>query len=551
MLSPLKISATHYSLWPNYIDALRPKAQDASILSRLKIAARIDLILILAALGMLTCAGIALFASRAQMLEDRRVQLRYLLDLALSIARADMTNAGGPKTEAGRKAFFNALRSAEFGEAAEANYLFAYDYDGVTRVLNRPDLIGKNRLAWSDPNGVHKIQEFIKIAKSPAGTGFLEYLYEKGVGGAWTPKISLVQNVPEIGWVVGVGVYLDDLHAFFRTRLLVEAGWFALALAAITLLSYRISRSITRPLSNLTKKIKSLAKGDTNFALAGADDKSELGDLAIAVEILRVNAIEQQALHATVSAQTLLLIEQKERAERAVKAKSEFLSNMSHELRTPMHAMLSYAKLGFTRIDGTDIKTLETYFNNIHKAGSRLLGLLNNLLDLAKLEAGKMVIKKVNSNFFDVVDHANMEISPLIKDKGLRITTEKAAKNSQALFDKHLIVQVMINLISNAVKFSPPGGSINVTLSDAVLPDGRSALCCSVSDEGAGIPEAELEAVFDKFMQSSKTKTGAGGTGLGLSICREIIAAHGGKIWAENRKPGGTILSFIIPCNGE
>jgi len=162
-----------------------------------------------------------------------------------------------------------------------------------------------------------------------------------------------------------------------------------------------------------------------------------------------------------------------------------------------------------------------------------------------------MVIKIVKSDFIDVVEDAKIEIDPLIKEKDLNIVTKIATKNTHAMLDKRLLIQVMINLISNAVKFSPPGSSINVTLSDEVLPDGRSALGCSISDEGAGIPEAELEAVFDKFIQSSKTKTGAGGTGLGLSICREIIAAHSGKIWAKNRKPGGAIFSFMIPRNEE
>jgi len=111
------------------------------------------------------------------------------------------------------------------------------------------------------------------------------------------------------------------------------------------------------------------------------------------------------------------------------------------------------------------------------------------------------------------------------------------------------MTQVMINLLANSAKYSPKGGSIEVSVKDGKLANGEDALCCSVADTGAGIPENELEIVFDKFIQSSKTKTGAGGTGLGLAICREIVEAHGGTIWAANRPPSGAVLSFMIARN--
>ncbi len=111
------------------------------------------------------------------------------------------------------------------------------------------------------------------------------------------------------------------------------------------------------------------------------------------------------------------------------------------------------------------------------------------------------------------------------------------------------MVQVIINLLANSAKYSPKDGSIDVSVRDAKLPNGEEALCCSVADNGTSIPETELESVFDKFIQSSKTKTGAGGTGLGLAICREIVETHGGTIWAENRDPKGVMISFMIARN--
>lgn len=160
-----------------------------------------------------------------------------------------------------------------------------------------------------------------------------------------------------------------------------------------------------------------------------------------------------------------------------------------------------------------------------------------------------MVFKKSWCDFSEVIEHTLSELESLIKYKSLTLTAEVTAKNTSAICDKQRMIQVMVNLISNAVKFSSRGDDIRVCVADGHLPDGTEALCCSVADNGAGIPEDELEEVFGKFIQSSKTKTGAGGTGLGLAICLEIVAAHGGRIWAENRKPKGAVFSFMIPRN--
>ena len=516
------------------------------MLSRLRIALRIDLILMLATLGMLACVGIGLWTSHSHMLEDRRVQLRHLLDLTLSIARAQMMAAGGPESEAGKKAFFSVLRSTRFGDE-KANYIFAYDYNGVVTSLNDESKIGQNRLELADVNGFKFIREIIKTARGPSGTGFVEYMYEKGVGGPLTPKISLVQNVPEIGGLVGVGVYLDDLNAFLRDRLLMELFWFALALSAITLSCLVISRSITGPLSSILSKIKMLAKGDLNIAPADAEDKSEIGEVARAVDVLRENAIEQRALQEKVRQQTELLIERKEKAEQATKAKTEFLANMSHELRTPMHAILAFSEIGLKAKDEGETQETKKYFENIRLSGKRLLNLLNDLLDLSKMESGKMGYKRERGDFKEVVELALTELAPLLKRKNLQLRANLGELDTVAVFDKHKMIQVLVNLVSNAIKFSSAGSEISIELSEDRLPGDEPGLRCRVIDQGPGIPESELKAVFAKFIQSSKTKTGAGGTGLGLAICQRIIEAHGGRIWAENSKPKGAIFTFVIP----
>ncbi len=169
---------------------------------------RIHSFLILAACGMVIFSWTGL-AVRSQTL-DRQLELRNVLDVALWAARAGMIAAGGPTSETGRKAFFSTLRSTHVGDKRQGPYIFAYDYNGVAMVSNDPSKIGKNRIEVTNPHGVKIIQELIKIARGPSGTGFMAYEYEKGAGGPITPKLSLVQNVPEIGGLVGVAVYLDD-----------------------------------------------------------------------------------------------------------------------------------------------------------------------------------------------------------------------------------------------------------------------------------------------------------------------------------------------------
>lgn len=259
----------------------------------------------------------------------------------------------------------------------------------------------------------------------------------------------------------------------------------------------------------------------------------------------RVNGFLQ-----TVDEQTHALQTEKEMAERKADAHAEFLLNMSHELRTPMHAILSFAKFGLKQAGSQDIETLARYFQAIHNSGTRLLGLLNDLLDIAKLESGKVHLDKSDQDFRGIVEHVETELRPLLEERGLTLKTEVLTRNTRATLDRQRIIQVLINLISNSIKFSPMDGKIGVTLLEDRSPAGAEVLRCAVSDEGPGIAEEELESVFEKFIQSSTTKSGAGGTGLGLPICREIVRAHGGHIWAENRKPKGATFSFILPRNG-
>lgn len=259
---------------------------------------------------------------------------------------------------------------------------------------------------------------------------------------------------------------------------------------------------------------------------------------------------DHEQLQALVEERTKELNIAKNVAERANESKSEFLANMSHELRTPIHTILSFAEMGVKKSDKLDREKIAQYFRNIHQGGERQLHLLNDLLDLSKLEAHTTTYDFSEHDICHVIQEQLAQHELLLQKKQLRLDLRSAPLVTRLSFDRVRIEQVVRNLLSNAIKFSEPGKAITIRLILGELRQQHDAIpsvTLKISDEGPGIPQDELESIFDKFVQSSKTRTGAGGTGLGLAICQAIITAHGGEIWAENNKTGGATFCFTLP----
>ncbi|WP_018605469.1 PAS domain S-box protein [Uliginosibacterium gangwonense] len=259
-------------------------------------------------------------------------------------------------------------------------------------------------------------------------------------------------------------------------------------------------------------------------------------------------------LRELVEEQTAGLVAAKDAAERANAAKTEFLSNVSHELRTPMHAILSFAQIGEERAERLSPDKLKEYFHRVATSGERLLKLLDELLDISKLEAGRMVMDLSPCSLQTVLDEVANEYEALLSARKIELQRDYEENLPNLSIDAKRIGQVVRNLLSNAIKFTPDGGCITMKLYSGLMNVGRRqservevrSVTLDVMDTGTGIPESELERIFDKFVQSSLNRS-AGGTGLGLAICREIVQAHSGQLYARNREGGGTVLVVQLP----
>ncbi|MEP7352143.1 MAG: PAS domain S-box protein [Acidobacteriota bacterium] len=227
----------------------------------------------------------------------------------------------------------------------------------------------------------------------------------------------------------------------------------------------------------------------------------------------------------------------------ADRMKSEFLSGMSHELRTPLHTIIGFTELLEEELEGLLNEKQHRFMRHIHKDSQHLLALINDVLDLSKIESGRLELLYTHFSLRDALEDAVSSIRPRATTKS--IVLETTVPSQVDIFaDRLRFTQILYNLLSNAVKFTPEGGRVAV---EVRVVDGSIEI--SVSDTGIGIAHAEQESVFDKFYQVGQRQAGGHeGTGLGLAITRQLVEKHGGTIRLKSEPGKGSRFTFTIPC---
>jgi len=255
-----------------------------------------------------------------------------------------------------------------------------------------------------------------------------------------------------------------------------------------------------------------------------------------------VIAIENVRLFKELQARNLEIEQKSRELETASQHKSEFLANMSHELRTPLNAIIGFSEVLTERMFGELNEKQEEYLKDIYASGTHLLSLINDILDLSKIEAGRMELELSDFDLPTALDNALTLVRERAGRRSITLQTTVDERLGEVRADERKIRQVVLNLLSNALKFTPEGGRIEVR---AVSVDGSVEV--SVADTGVGIAPEDLEAVFEEFRQVGTSTAKQEGTGLGLALCRRFVELHGGRIGVTSQVGVGSTFTFSIP----
>jgi len=307
--------------------------------------------------------------------------------------------------------------------------------------------------------------------------------------------------------------------------LLIGVGGASLALAlALALL---LSSSVVEPLRRTRTRLAAIAAGDFSTRVE-VPNRDEIGGLAADVNSM---SDELKRVHREL--------------ELASEHKSQFLTNMSHELRTPLNAIIGFSEVLKEQMFGELNERQLAYVDDVLEAGQHLLSLINDLLDLAKIEAGRMELELSQVEIPDILRSAVSMHAERASRGGIELSLQTEPDKITISADERRVRQIVFNLVSNAVKFTPSSGRVDIS---AMTGDGHVEI--AVADTGSGIAAEDLEAIFEEFEQTAEGKQ-AEGTGLGLPLSRKLAELHGGRLWAESQPGKGSTFRFTLPIKQE
>jgi two-component system, NtrC family, sensor kinase len=370
--------------------------------------------------------------------------------------------------------------------------------------------------------------------------------------------LSTWATVGPVGWKVFVEQPESAAFAPVREKIWQTALLLAAFLAVGVGLSVLLARRLVRPVKQIGTAAARIGAGayDERIELRRRDElgglADELNTMATSLQA-SVQSLEQKVEERTQELQVALaeLSQKSRQLEVASEHKSHFLANMSHELRTPLNAIIGFSQVLRQRLFGPINEKQEEYLDDILSSGNHLLSLINDVLDLSKVEAGQVELDVATFSLREAIERGVVMVRESATRHGVRLSLELAPSVDLVEGDERRLRQVIFNLLSNAVKFTPDDGSVVVATSQV---DGGVRV--SVTDTGPGIAPEDRERIFEEFQQTEVGVQQSEGTGLGLALSKRLVELHGGRIWVESEAGHGSRFVFTLPIedrsrNGE
>jgi signal transduction histidine kinase len=357
------------------------------------------------------------------------------------------------------------------------------------------------------------------------------------------------ESNPGLGSIADVSktaLDLTDAHAteqldMARGKLELAVAVMCLSIGLSSFTMLYVFRRLVWPLKLITRILRTFVDGDLKDRIPFKKRQDEIGDFARALQLFRDGAVEKQCLEAELLRNQLA----KDAAETSNRVKSEFLANMSHELRTPLNAIIGFSDLMQHKLFGPLSQRYEEYAVLINESGHHLLNLVSDVLDLAKIEAGKFSISPEPVDLREVANYCIQLVERNADERGIALTTDLSDCPPTIIADARACRQILLNLLSNAVKFSRDGGQVDIMA--AIVGD---CVRIIVRDDGIGIPAAALSRIGHAFEQASNDPLRAReGTGLGLALVRALVGQHGGSILIDSKENVGTAVTVDLPLS--
>jgi signal transduction histidine kinase len=398
---------------------------------------------------------------------------------------------------------------------------FGYDFDRLQFVAgDEVDLLERVQQDYAQfGQVVTRVVELIRAGRVAEGQG-LQHAQAGPLAERLERLTNQLVNRAEADMVARIE---QNQQAYQASQWLV-IGFALASIALALLLGYAISWSLIGPVQQMNRRLDEIAAGDFSKHLQ-VPSRDELGHLA--ANLNRMND-ELGQLYG--------------RLEEASRHKSEFLANMSHELRTPLNAIIGFSEVLIERMFGDLNERQEEYLNDILTSGQHLLSLINDILDLSKVEAGRMELELGEFSLREALENGLTMLKERAGRHGIALGLEIDPGLAVLEADERKVKQVVFNLLSNAVKFTPDGGRVDLS---ARAVDGEVEI--AVRDTGIGIAPEDLPHVFDEFRQVGQGEAKAEGTGLGLALAKKFVELHGGRIRAESEVGAGSIFTFTLP----